>query len=99
MIDTLVEVPIPLADAAKIVRSRPVSRATMYRWADAGVRGVKLEVIRVGGSLCTSREAMQRFCERTTRSQQAGYSGRKRTAKQRKAADQAAERRLVNRGA
>jgi hypothetical protein len=40
--------------------------ATLYRWAKAGLRGVTLETIRVGGSLCTSLEALQRFCDRLT---------------------------------
>jgi hypothetical protein len=38
----------------------------LYRWAKRGLRGVKLETIRVGGTLCTSLEALQRFCERLT---------------------------------
>jgi hypothetical protein len=40
--------------------------ATLHRWANDGYRGVTLEVIRVGGTLCTSREALQRFCEALT---------------------------------
>ena len=36
--------------------------ATLYRWAQRGVRGVRLETIQVGGTLCTSVEALQRFC-------------------------------------
>jgi uncharacterized protein DUF1580 len=48
--------------------------ATIYRWARYGVRGVdgnpvRLETIRVGCTLCTSVEAIQRFCERLTASQ------------------------------
>jgi hypothetical protein len=38
--------------------------ATAFRWAKDGVRGVKLETIRVGGTLCTSVEALQRFFEK-----------------------------------
>ena len=38
--------------------------ATLYRWAQRGLRGVRLETIRVGGTLCTSVEAIQRFFER-----------------------------------
>jgi hypothetical protein len=53
--------------------------ATIYRWARHGARAedgiaVRLETIRVGGTLCTSIEAIQRFCERLTAPQQA--SGR-----------------------
>jgi hypothetical protein len=43
--------------------------ATIHRWAKHGVRAddgtvVPLETIRVGRTLCTSVEAIQRFCER-----------------------------------
>jgi hypothetical protein len=44
-------------------RKRPHS-ATLYRWAQRGLRGVRLETIRIGGTLCTSAEAIQRFCDR-----------------------------------
>lgn len=37
--------------------------ATLYRWATEGLRGVRLETIQVGGTLCTSIEALQRFFE------------------------------------
>jgi hypothetical protein len=45
--------------------------ATLYRWAKDGVLAddgtvVVLETIRVGRTLCTSDEAIQRFCERLT---------------------------------
>ena len=36
-------------------------RATAFRWARYGLRGVKLETIRVGGRACTSLEALERF--------------------------------------
>jgi hypothetical protein len=35
--------------------------ATLYRWAKRGLCGVRLETISVGGTLCTSVEALQRF--------------------------------------
>jgi hypothetical protein len=38
--------------------------ATLYSWARDGYRGVQLETIQVGGSLCTSIEALQRFFDR-----------------------------------
>jgi hypothetical protein len=43
-----------------------INVSTLYRWASCGYRGVKQEVVRVGGTLCTSREALQRFCEALT---------------------------------
>lgn len=70
MIDVANEVVEPLARAAKwrrLPRRRRGKRphvSTLYRWATGGVSGVKLETIRVGGTLCTSLEALQRFFER-----------------------------------
>ena len=38
--------------------------ATLFRWAQRGFRGEVLETIRIGGTKCTSREALQRFFDR-----------------------------------
>jgi len=58
----------PLADTPKHVPPRRggkrLHKNTAFRWARPGVRGVKLETIRIAGSLCTSTEALQRFFER-----------------------------------
>jgi hypothetical protein len=35
--------------------------SAVYRWVQRGIRGTRLEVIRVGGTTYTSREALQRF--------------------------------------
>jgi Protein of unknown function (DUF1580) len=65
-----IEHPIPLGQVPKlpcIPRRRgggKLHSSTVWRWALRGVRGVKLEVIRVGGTLCTSMEALQRFFDR-----------------------------------
>ena len=45
---------------------RPAHPSTLYRWADEGLRGLRLETIRVGGTLCTSVEALQRFFDGLT---------------------------------
>ena len=45
---------------------RPVHPATLYRWANIGLKGIKLETVQVGGTLCTSLEALQRFFDRLT---------------------------------
>lgn len=37
--------------------------ATVFRWADKGVRGVRLETLRVGRTRYTSREAIDRFIQ------------------------------------
>lgn len=38
-----------------------VSLATLHRWRQKGVRGVKLETVLIGGLRYTSREAIARF--------------------------------------
>ena len=65
MIDISTEDVIPLKEAARITPGRP-HVATLFRWASRGVGGFQLEVVRVGGRTCTSREAIQRFCDRLT---------------------------------
>jgi len=57
------------AAAAGLPRRRAGKRphvATVYRWAKRGLRGVVLETLQVGGTLCTSQEALQRFFEALT---------------------------------
>lgn len=72
MIDLLNETVLSLTEAARhpaLPRRRRGKRphvSTLYRWATAGCKGVRLETIRVGGTLCTSLEAFQRFFERLT---------------------------------
>lgn len=55
----------PLSDwAPRLPRrrqGRPVNPATLYRWANQGLNGVRLEVIRIGGTTCTSKSALQAF--------------------------------------
>jgi hypothetical protein len=51
---------IRFAEVPDLVPAR-VSTVTVARWARVGVRGVKLETIRVGGKVLTSREAVERF--------------------------------------
>lgn len=50
-------------------RGRPVHVSTIFRWRSPGVRGVKLEATRVGGSWATSWPAFERFCDRLTAEQ------------------------------
>src|SRR5579875_1927936 len=68
MINTLVESVFPLARAPDELprrrRGRKTHVSTVYRWATDGCRGAILETIQVGGTRCTSREALQRFFER-----------------------------------
>src|SRR6185312_2798821 len=59
---------IPFTQAAAHVprrrRGRKTSVATLYRWAIRGLRGVVLETLQVGGTKCTSLQALQRFFNR-----------------------------------
>jgi hypothetical protein len=47
-------------------RNRPVHVSTIHRWRDPGLRGIRLEAVRIGGAWHTSWEAFSRFCERLT---------------------------------
>lgn len=59
MLDLASEDLFPLTDTANIPgRPHPT---TVGRWATRGVRGIRLETVRIGGRLYTSAEAVQRF--------------------------------------
>ena len=68
MIEIKDETIFSLTDAAKFLPHRRAGKkphvATLYRWASHGLKGIRLETIQVGGTLCTSIEALQRFFER-----------------------------------
>jgi hypothetical protein len=68
MIDYLVEHIITFPQACDEIprrrRGRKTHVSTLHRWATAGCKGVVLETIQIGGTRCTSREALQRFFER-----------------------------------
>ena len=56
----------------KSARGKKIHVCALYRWAQGGLKSydgqiVRLETIRVGGTTCTSLEAMQRFFERLSR--------------------------------
>lgn len=65
MIDIEGEKLISFCDAARrlpsLRRGKPLNLKTLYRWAQTGRRGVRLESVRVGGTRCTSVEALARF--------------------------------------
>lgn len=71
MIDVAKEKLVTFADLARRLprrrRNRPVHVATIHRWRSKGLRGVRLEAVRVGGAWHTTMEAFARFCERLTR--------------------------------
>lgn len=67
MIDWKQENVVSLMAATKHVPKRNGKRpafTTLLRWAKRGLRGVRLETVRVGGTICTSLEALDRFFDR-----------------------------------
>ena len=69
-IDPAAETLRSFAEAARrlppLRKGRPVSPTTVWRWATRGVRSrsgvtVRLETLKVGGTCCTSDEALARF--------------------------------------
>jgi hypothetical protein len=70
MIDPNTETLLSLAEAAKHLPRRRAGKkphvSCIYRWTTAGCRGVILESVQVGGTRCTSKEALARFFRRLT---------------------------------
>lgn len=68
MIDTASETLIPLREVPRLLPYRANGKtlhiSAVYRWTLRGIRGVRLETVKVGGTTYTSREAIQRFSER-----------------------------------
>lgn len=62
------------AGAAKIVPSlkggKPVAPQTINRWATRGIRGIRLEYVKCGGTAITSKEALERFFVKLTQADQ-----------------------------
>jgi len=67
-VDLRDETPLTLTEAAKVLPpltgDRKVHVNTLRRWINRGVRGVRLEAVKLGRTLVTSREALQRFADR-----------------------------------
>ena len=67
MIDCASERMIALREVPRLLPPRAPGRrihvATVYRWAKRGIRGAKLETLRIGGQLFTSTDALQRFVD------------------------------------
>jgi hypothetical protein len=101
MIDALSEQIISLTDAARILPARRggkrVHVSCVYRWTKSGCRGVILESIQIGGTRCTTREALARFFDRLTHSQ--GDDPPLRTLAKRQKASEAAGEELGRMGA
>jgi hypothetical protein len=65
MIDPLKEDVFPFNHARNFFprrrQGKHPSLSCLYRWSGKGCRGVVLESVNVGGTRCTSREAVARF--------------------------------------
>ena len=64
-IDLEADTLIPVGKISTLLPKR-VHTATIWRWIQRGVRGVKLETVLIGGRRYTSREALQQFIAATT---------------------------------
>jgi hypothetical protein len=70
LFDPETEPPISLADARALPwlpkrrRGMTYHLSTLHRWAASGVRGQRLEIVRIGGTAYTSEAALRRFIER-----------------------------------
>lgn len=71
-IDVFHEKVISLKEAAKrlpkTARNKKIHISTLHRWIQRGLQNkhglvVRLESIKIGGNICTSLEALQRFFE------------------------------------
>jgi hypothetical protein len=106
MIDAASENLVTLTRACRLLPprrngARP-NLATLYRWTNEGIRGVRLEFLMIGGTRTTSKEALQRFFERLTELEESGRPtisapSPKLTAARKKQIE-AAERRLAAAG-
>lgn len=86
MIEIAAERLLTLNQVPKLVPTRANGRrvhiSTIYRWVQRGVNGIRLETIRVGGTTCTSMEALQRFCDRLSRDDEPAERSPERKRKQ-----------------
>lgn len=74
MIDITAETVLSFADAREYLPRRRAGKRphpnTLHRWASEGVGGHRLETIQIGGTRCTSLEALQRFFDRLAKERQ-----------------------------
>mgnify|MGYP006298160503 CR=1 FL=1 len=105
MIDPTVETLIPLGEVPRTVKWLPGRRgakrihtATLYRWAQRGLDGVRLETLKVGGTLCTTEEALKRFFAALTEADGRCAQPGGRTPTARRRAVEKSKRRLAEAG-
>ena len=99
MIDPNTETLLSLAEAPRsLPRRRRGKRphvSCIYRWTTSGCKGVILESIQIGGTRCTSKEALARFFRALTNAEPPRTE---RSAARRERAAAAAERELQREG-
>lgn len=106
MIDPLSEDLLRFAEAARLFPRRRagkhVSPSTVWRWCRHGHKGIRLEYVRVGGTLMTNRSAIREFLAALTTMDQAAAAGQAPPppvpTRQRRAAIQRAEQKLAAAG-
>jgi len=96
MSDILSERVIPISEAPQHVPGRPHT-ATIWRWYQRGISGVKLETFLAGGKRFTTIEAIQRFILASTVARD-GADPSRAPSRQRQAAIEAAEAALTAAG-
>jgi len=77
MIDPLADHLIALRDLPALLPRRNVRKihiSTIYRWTLRGIAGVRLEIVTIGGTSYTSREALGRFVVATTQARRPGMA-------------------------
>jgi len=93
MIDVVHEKLVPVRDVPRHLPSRPNGKkihiSACYRWISRGVKGVRLEAIRLGGTSYTSVEALQRFADRLATSATAPSTRRVQTITRKEQIDRA----------
>jgi hypothetical protein len=101
MIQIATETVFPLSRTGEHVplgrNGKKLHPATAFRWAQHGLRGVKLETIRVGGTTCTSVEALQRFFDHLSAPPAQAVAPRPSPAARSRAAEHA-DRKLIEMG-
>ena len=102
MIDIVTEKVLRFAEAANHIPRRRAGKktnvSTFYRWAQPGIRGIKLETIYVGATRCTSVEALQRFFDALTARANGQQIEPPKRSRSRKKQIEAAEKRLAKAG-
>jgi hypothetical protein len=72
-------------------RGTKLNQATVFRWANPGVQGVRLEAIRFGGTLCTTQSALLEFFRRLTPASDTPITAPRTLGQRRRASERAAK--------